>query len=182
MDIEHDTVNLWNKPDVPHKGWACHDVTDNETADATCEMCGNERIRYVHAMVHIEYTGQLSVGCVCAEKMSGDYVNPKRRERKLKNAAAKKAKDHKRQLSEENERRDCLTNATWHESKNGNPYFKARLEYKHGVRICHVVIVKSKFGAFWAFGVDGEFSSYKYANVEDAKTAARTAALRKFGF
>ena len=67
------SVNLWDQPDVPHKGWIFLDVIDTETAEATCEMCGNERIRYVHMMAHADYPERLSVGCVCAEKMSDDY-------------------------------------------------------------------------------------------------------------
>ena len=42
------------------------------------EMCGNERIRFVHLMQHPDYPHELRVGCVCAEKMSDDYVNPRK--------------------------------------------------------------------------------------------------------
>ncbi len=50
----------WDQPGVPHKGWRCVDVVDlranGEPADdtdyATCQMCGNEKIRYVHIMDH----------------------------------------------------------------------------------------------------------------------------------
>ena len=50
----------WDQPGVPHKGWHCVDVVDlranGERADdtdyATCQMCGNEKIRYVHIMEH----------------------------------------------------------------------------------------------------------------------------------
>ncbi len=66
---------------VPHKGWHCVDVidlrADGESADetdyATCQMCGNEKIRYVHIMEHPDLDENFDVGCVCAEKMSGDY-------------------------------------------------------------------------------------------------------------
>lgn len=48
--------NHWDQRGVPHKGWHCVDVVDlradGESADdtdyATCQMCGNEKIRYVH--------------------------------------------------------------------------------------------------------------------------------------
>lgn len=61
---------------VPHKGWTCIDVIDlradgeqpEETDYATCQMCGNEKIRYVHVMQHPDYIAELEVGCVCAEK------------------------------------------------------------------------------------------------------------------
>ena len=52
--------NRWDQPGVPHKGWHCVDVVDlradgesaDETDYATCQMCGNEKIRYVHIMEH----------------------------------------------------------------------------------------------------------------------------------
>ncbi len=69
---------------------------DGESADetdyATCQMCGNEKIRYVHIMEHPDLDENFDVGCVCAEKMSGDYEDegPKRREAKLRNRAARR--------------------------------------------------------------------------------------------
>jgi len=83
-------MNQWNQPDVPHKGWSCVAVHDNETAEHKCEMCGQEDIRYEHEMEHIEYPQRLIVGCVCAEKMENDYVNPRQRETKLKNEIKRK--------------------------------------------------------------------------------------------
>ena len=74
--------NRWDQPGVPHKGWHCVDVVDlradgesaDETDYATCQMCGNEKIRYVHIMEHPDLDENFEVGCVCAEKMSDDYV------------------------------------------------------------------------------------------------------------
>ncbi len=69
---------------------------DGESADetdyATCQMCGNEKIRYVHIMEHPDLDENFDVGCVCAEKMSGDYEGPKRREAKLRNRAARRTR------------------------------------------------------------------------------------------
>ena len=73
--------NRWDQPGVPHKGWHCVDVVDlradgesaDETDYATCQMCGNEKIRYVHIMEHPDLDENFEVGCVCAEKMSDDY-------------------------------------------------------------------------------------------------------------
>ena len=75
-------MSEWNKPGLPHKGWTCVDVIDlAEGIDETesipyeqCEMCGNEKIRYAHVMSHPDYPDEIYVGCVCAEKMTGDYV------------------------------------------------------------------------------------------------------------
>ena len=92
--------NRWDQPGVPHKGWHCVDVVDlradgesaDETDYATCQMCGNEKIRYVHIMEHPDLDENFDVGCVCAEKMSGDYEGPKRREAKLRNRAARRTR------------------------------------------------------------------------------------------
>lgn len=60
-------------------------------------MCGNERIRYAHIMVHPEFPRELHVGCVCAEKMSNDYVNPRKFETALKNARIRRNNFNKAQ-------------------------------------------------------------------------------------
>lgn len=64
-----------------------------------CEMCGNEKIRFVHIMKHPQYPKTLHVGCVCAEKMSGDYVNPRRNEESLRKRAMRKSNFDKREWS-----------------------------------------------------------------------------------
>lgn len=63
-----------------------------ETDYAACQMCDNEKIRYVHIMEHPDLDESFDVGCVCAEKMSDDYEGPKRREAKLHNRAARKTR------------------------------------------------------------------------------------------
>jgi hypothetical protein len=90
--------NRWDTAGVPHKGWTCVDVVDlradggpaGETDYATCQMCGNEKIRYVHIMEHPDLDEHFDVGCVCAEKMSDDYEGPRRREARLRNRAARR--------------------------------------------------------------------------------------------
>ena len=50
----------WNIQGIPHKGWECVDVIDladqfvneDDIVYERCEMCGNEKIRYVHIMHH----------------------------------------------------------------------------------------------------------------------------------
>jgi len=90
-------MNLWDKEGIPHKGWTCISMEDLganlEGLDAderkdyyeNCEMCNHEGIRYVHIMEHPEFDGQLRAGCSCAEKMEGNYANPGRREKALRN-------------------------------------------------------------------------------------------------
>lgn len=168
-------INLWDQPDIPHKGWVCVDVIDNETPDATCEMCGNERIRYVHTMSHPSNNMQLDVGCVCAEKMTDDYVNPRRRERELRNKAARFLRRKKRVAQIAKEKIEAVQCATWQASQKGNLYLNVWI---HGYS-CHLVIVKSKFGDFWAFGLNGKFSTYKYKSLDEAKKVARETALKE---
>ncbi|MDC3959038.1 hypothetical protein [Polyangium jinanense] len=86
---------LWNKENIPQRGWVCIDVEDLEDTIHTCEMCGNENVRYVHWMHHPEHVPDLRVGCVCAEKMADGYEGVSR-ERRLKNRAARRAKWVKR--------------------------------------------------------------------------------------
>ena len=49
-----------------------------ETEYETCTMCNNERIRFVYIVSHKDFREVLKVACVCAEKMTNDYVNPKK--------------------------------------------------------------------------------------------------------
>lgn len=41
-------------------------------------------------MVHPDYAEEIHVGCVCAEKMTDDYINPRKSERALKNRNSRK--------------------------------------------------------------------------------------------
>ncbi len=54
-------------------------------------MCQSAQIRYGHTMVNAEYAKPLVVGCVCAERMEEDYVNPRLRENKLKSTRKKRS-------------------------------------------------------------------------------------------
>jgi len=101
------THGKWSEPSVPHKGWVCVGIVDLGEPEAVCEMCETQQIRYVHAMTHPNYATELSVGCVCAEKMEDDYVGPRLREKALRSAAGRR----KRWLSRK-----------WQTSARGNPY------------------------------------------------------------
>jgi hypothetical protein len=110
--------NNWDTSGIPHKGWRCLDVTDvcqeGETAEESsyeiCQMCGHERIRFVHIMRHEAQALDLRVGCVCACKMMDDYELPKIREREARNRTARRSK--------------WLTRK-WQISRNGRPWIKA---------------------------------------------------------
>lgn len=90
MKNETTSGHHWGLPGAPRRGWVCIDVYDAGTPSETCQMCGKDDIRYVHTMEHPDHADVLEVGCVCAEHMSDDYVNPKARERKLRNRAARR--------------------------------------------------------------------------------------------
>lgn len=90
--------NNWHNPEIPHKGWKLVNVYDvreygqsvEETNYETCMMCNNERIRYAHIVTHERIKEEFIVGCVCAEKMTDDYITPKLLESELKNKANKR--------------------------------------------------------------------------------------------
>ncbi len=97
----------WSDSGVPHRGWRCIDFEDLGNIDAVCEMCKIQEIRYVYYMQHSNYDDVLRVGCMCAERMEGDYVNPRKREHALKNA---------------NQRRRRWLTRKWRVSAKGNPF------------------------------------------------------------
>ena len=91
----------------------------------------------------------MNVGCVCAEHMSNDYVNPKAREKRLKNKATRK--------------RNWLS-LKWKKSRKGNSYLE-----KDGM-ILTVFPNRYKPG-YWKCGIDDEFSSDYYSTEDSAKLA-----------
>lgn len=138
--------DYWNQKGIPHKGWTLIDVidiredgkTEAETDYETCMMCGNDKIRYVHTVENPEVDYQLRVGCVCAGKMTDDYKNAEKRERKLRNKA---------------NRRTNWIKKEWEKSKNGNFYlnkddhhlliYKDRKTKKYKVKIGEIFGNKS---------------------------------------
>jgi hypothetical protein len=126
---------LWDQPGVPHKGWTAVDVEDlgpDEDDRAICQMCRKEQIRYVHHMTHQGY-GDLAVGCICAGKMTGDYVGAKERERVVRNLG---------------KRRENWLKRKWRISGKGNQYLNI-LGHNVGV---------NRQGQGWVGRVDGWFS------------------------
>lgn len=150
-------MNYWNIPGVPHKGWSLDSVIDIredgrpewETDYESCMMCGNEKIRFVHIVSHPDMKEDFRVGCVCAERMTGDYVNPKRRERELQNRANRRANWIKK---------------NWKFSKNGNHYLK--LDDKV------IVIFRDKKTAKYKITIDRTFGKRSFNSLAEAKVAA----------
>ena len=62
-------------------------------------------------MQHPHISGQYRVGCICAEKMSDDYVEPKIREGLLKSYTQKRSR---------------WMNRKWLTSRKGNLYLKIK--------------------------------------------------------
>lgn len=147
-------MNRWNLPGVPHKGWLCEDVIDlrgDDSADDTdyaeCEMCGQERIRYVHRMKHAD--GQsLSVGCVCAEKMTDDYVGPREREGYLRKRTARRGK--------------------WLTRKWRTSWPAGNLFLNIGGQ--NIGVHATKFGK-WGYRIEGKFGRQHYDTQSEAKLA-----------
>lgn len=112
----------WNNPGIPHKGWTlvgCVDLGENVFGDdeiqyEICEMCHNERIRFVHILTHPDYPGTIRVGCDCACKMTEDYVTHPEDERKLRNRTIRLRNFLKQE---------------WYRSRNGNLVLKYKGEF-----------------------------------------------------
>ncbi|MBK9149104.1 MAG: hypothetical protein IPM12_14970 [Flavobacteriales bacterium] len=147
----------WNHPGLPHKGWRLVDVEDirsegqseSETDYETCQMCGNEKIRFVHTVSHPEHDEELRVGCVCAEKMTSDYSTPRRRETELRNRAS---------------RRRNWTKKKWKVSDKGSYYLK--LDGKL------VLIYRDKSSSQYKVKVDETWGKKRFKDLDDAKMAA----------
>lgn len=148
--------NYWKHPDIPHKGWNFIEVIDvrddcsssTEIEYETCMMCGNEKIRYVHIVEHDKVDEIFRVGCICAEKMTNDYLNPVRRERELKNRSSRLTK---------------WKNKDWKLSKKGN-YF---LDFDHR----HLLIYKDRCTHKYKVKIGEIFGKKTYDTVEKAKIA-----------
>ena len=153
-------MQKWNKKNIPHKGWEWCDVidlkecaTDSEIEYEQCEMCDNERIRFVHIMKHPEYYRILRVGCVCAEKMSGNYENPQKKENELRNKA---------------KRRYNFNRVQWNFNEKKKSFYK---KYKGQI----ITIVQSKYGN-WGVFFEGnriwEYEKQKILTFEFAEKVA----------
>jgi len=153
----------WDQPGVPHRGWSFVMMEDAEDAACTCEMCGNERVRYIHLMSHPAYQS-LRVGRVCAEKMQNDYVGPRQREQEFKRRLRAKvgAKDRAQRFLE-------IAGNSWWEDQKLKWYGVVR-----GKGYFVTVFPRSKG---WNFrvgrrGKEGEFGDKSYGDYDSAFRAA----------
>lgn len=150
-------TNLWKSQGIPHKGWSLVAVVDvredgqseDETEYETCMMCGHEKIRYVHIVEHKELEDIFRVGCHCAENMTGDYVNPEKHEKELRNKA--------------NRRKSWITKK-WGLSKKGNLYLK--------VDSVPVVICRESDNNSFRVIIGKTVGKKLFSKLSDAKMAA----------
>jgi hypothetical protein len=112
-------MRIWNKTGIPHKGWKCIDMDEDEFSEFVCEMCDKENIRYKHIMWHEGTNMRLSVGCVCAGYMENDYENAKRRDMSLRNKVLRK----KRFLSKQWVSKGYYNGFVFHELMDGHDQF-----------------------------------------------------------
>lgn len=152
----------WDKKNIPHKGWIEIGIEDlGEEAEfgekiqyEQCEMCGNEKIRYVHIMKHPEFRGELRVGRTCAGHMTDDYENSEFKEKELKNRVQRKKNFMKKE---------------WRQVvKTGNYTLKYKGE--------HITIMRSKYGSGWGVIYAGkrcwEYHGKKIYNFDTARLVA----------
>lgn len=151
----------WNKEGIPHKGWryiGIEDLAERSFDDdipyEQCEMCGNEKIRYVHILTHPEYDGELRVGCDCASRLTDDYINPRQHETDLKNRL---------------NRRKNFENREWqYVPRSGN----FTLRYKGE----NITIMKSKYGSNWGIAFRNKYYwDYQEKKIRDFETAKQIA-------
>ena len=152
----------WNKADIPHKGWEYIGMEDlgedvypgDPIPYEQCEMCGKEKIRYVHLLKHPDYDGEIRVGCDCASKMICDYVTPQERERNLKNRV--------------NRRKNFMKQEWYRKPETGNYTLRYKGDY--------ITIMKSKFGPGWGIIYKGkqqwEYHGRKITDFDTARTVA----------
>lgn len=140
----------WDQPGVPHRGWIWIQVTDLEEATHTCEMCGKERIRYVHTCEHPDYPGWMDVGCVCVETMTEDYEGPRRQESTLRSRT---------------KRRAGWLDRPWRVSRVKRTH---TLDIRGGPR---VGVFPNRYGSGWKFWIGRRFFDDSYRGPDEAKMA-----------
>jgi hypothetical protein len=164
----------WKIPGLPRTGWKSVRVRDvnpdglpkDEVHYATCQACGHDRVRYVHTIVHPDWPGELNVGRLCVENLTGDPLNPARQEAELK----RRAMARRQQRTACEAARVQWATQQWRRSAKGNAWTT--------YRGTHTTVFPSRFGPGWRFVVDGEFGRATYASEAAAMQASFDGAYR----
>lgn len=149
-------INYWKQHSIPHRGWIFINVVDalegrhNDNSHyEDCHMCGKEQIRYIHILRHSLVDDDIRVGCICAEKMTDDFQNPRKREKKLKNTINRKLNWSKKK---------------WKVSKKGNLYLKIDNHL--------ITIFPDSFTAKYKVRIDETIGKKYFNDIDEAKMAA----------
>lgn len=145
--MNKESPKRWAANGLPRKGWTIIDYVDTEDCSERCVWCGTE-IRYVFSLIHSESGLETTSGCVCAEHLSEDYINPKLMQKALiKRRNQKKSKILK-------------FSKNWRISQNGNLYKKIGDDF--------VTIFKTKNGNNFRWAFKGIFSDRNFPEFNDA--------------
>jgi flagellar biosynthesis GTPase FlhF len=122
------STGKWRQAGVPHKGWVYAGDVEHNSDGEICQMCEVREIKWVHPVVHADYSEVLRVGCVCAGNLTRDYEQPEpepgvvdasmvaaqQREKEARNAEARRKTAKKRReeaaVREEEQRIQALVN------------------------------------------------------------------------
>ena len=77
-------LGRWKDDTIPHSGWSCLETEDLGGAGPLCQMCGLQKIRFVHMMQHPDYPEVLACGRICAGHMEGNLARATERDREMR--------------------------------------------------------------------------------------------------
>lgn len=95
----------------PHTGWELVGEDDLGEPAHVCEACCSALCRYTYDLIHPAFPGRITVGCVCADKLT-ETSTASERERTRINRAIRRKK--------------WVTRKGWKLSANGNPTLKVK--------------------------------------------------------
>lgn len=154
---------LKRTPGCPKTNWSwlrCIDLKEDEGLDfedyEDCEYCGQEKIRFVHALTHSDWRGVIRVGQICAGRMT--TVSPEELE---------KAEAILRNRSQRRQRFPRLK--SWKVSAKGNQHIDYLGE--------HVIVMKRSAG--YALKIGRKFGELLYPTDREAMLKAFDVLVRR---
>lgn len=151
-------MNQWNKQDIPRRDWFCEHTYDvqgnNPDAYEICQLCGNDRVRFVFVLTHKDYPEKLKVDSSCVEQLMDNYVDPVIREKELLNR-------HRRRLN--------WLAMPWRPSEQGNDFMNIA-----GYNI--VIFEDKRKKGKWGYHISGGANR----KLSDSKDLAKIAVFDMF--